>query len=91
MPVTNLAEYRARRAHAPTDLPDAAAIAASYVADYRVSLAVVTESQVARAHEAAALWLLADALEELSDASAEDLRAVSAALHAELHRRGVAR
>ena len=74
-------KFRERRAAA---LDTEAALVASYVADYRVSLAV------ARKAEAAALWLLADALEELSDAEPGDIRAVAAALHGELRRRGVA-
>jgi hypothetical protein len=89
--VVALSDYRARIAPAPRDLPDDEAIVASYVADYRVSLAVSSASlPVVRAPEAAALWLLADALEELSDAAPEDLRGVASALHAELRRRGVA-
>lgn len=77
MPVVSLTDYRERRAAAADD---AAALVASYVADYRAGASATTP-------ETAALWLLADALEDLSDATPEQQRAVAHVLHTELARR----
>lgn len=98
--VIRLAEYQANAAacdavareavgNAMRDIDDMSLVA-SYVADWRASESVcrgIRERRPGYCEETAALWFAADLVEELVDATPEQIQVTAALLHREVMRR----